>query len=237
MAFDRGERGHRLEQYPRRGESERDRRDRGYEERELYDQRENDDDMPYTRLTDRRHWRGHDYDQDPEEDLERGRDYSSYGRERAFLRPERRDRILRSGERADATREYAGARARDWRGAEAWRDDWSGPYAGRGPKGYRRSDERILEDVCERLTEHPSIDASDVEVSVNEGDVTLSGRVDSRAVKHLTEVMAETVSGVKEVHNQLRVAALEHREWSRPSPEERREGEAPEAVAPKTGRR
>jgi len=86
------------------------------------------------------------------------------------------------------------------RGRDAYRDDdrGSGPYVGRGPKGYRRSDERIHEDICERLTEHPSIDASD-------GDVTLTGRVESRTVKHLTENMVETVSGVKEVHNQLRV--------------------------------
>ena len=80
---------------------------------------------------------------------------------------------------------------------------------GRGPKNYRRSDDRILEDVCERLMEHPSIDASDIEVTVDSGDVTLTGTVESRAVKHLTEVMTETVNGVKDVHNQLRVARRE----------------------------
>lgn len=41
-----------------------------------------------------------------------------------------------------------------------------GPHAGRGPKGYQRSDERIREDVCDRLTEHPAIDASEIEVEV-----------------------------------------------------------------------
>jgi osmotically-inducible protein OsmY len=104
-------------------------------------------------------------------------------------------------------------------------------------KGYRRSDEKIHEDVCQRLTEHPGIDASDIEVAVSDGDVTLTGRVESRAVKHLTEVMVETVSGVKEVHNQLRVAPLEGGEWSRPPSEERRETRAQETVAPKTRRR
>lgn len=33
----------------------------------------------------------------------------------------------------------------------------SGGFAGRGPKGYQRSDDRIREDVCERLAEDPVI--------------------------------------------------------------------------------
>ncbi len=41
-----------------------------------------------------------------------------------------------------------------------------GPHAGRGPKGYRRSDDRIREDVNERLTEHPQIDATEIEVTL-----------------------------------------------------------------------
>jgi len=45
-------------------------------------------------------------------------------------------------------------------------DAQRGPHAGRGPKGYQRSDERIREDVCDRLTEHPAIDASEIEVEV-----------------------------------------------------------------------
>lgn len=94
-------------------------------------------------------------------------------------------------------RPYSGGRA-----AEGYA---SGPHAGRGPKGYQRADERNQEDVCERLTKHPAIDASEIEVSVRQGEVTLSGSVESRAIKHLAETMAETVSGVKDIHNQLRV--------------------------------
>ena len=33
-------------------------------------------------------------------------------------------------------------------------------YRGRGPKGYRRSDARIREDVCDRLTEAPDVDVA-----------------------------------------------------------------------------
>jgi len=78
-------------------------------------------------------------------------------------------------------------------------------YAGRGPRGYRRSDERIREDVCEALTRHPEIDASDVDVSVQEGEVTLSGAIDHRQAKRLAEDVAEQCSGVRDVHNHLRV--------------------------------
>jgi hypothetical protein len=82
-----------------------------------------------------------------------------------------------------------------------------GMYAGRGPRGYRRSDERILEDVNERLTDDGYVDASDIEVSVDDGVVTLTGRVASRAEKRRAEDVAESVSGVTDVSNQLRVGS------------------------------
>jgi hypothetical protein len=80
-----------------------------------------------------------------------------------------------------------------------------GPFVGLGPRGYRRSDERIYEDVCERLTRHGDIDASDTEVVVSEGEVTLSGTVATRAQKRLAEDIADAVIGVVEVHNRLRL--------------------------------
>ncbi len=81
-------------------------------------------------------------------------------------------------------------------------------YAGRGPKNYQRSDERIREDVCMRLADHPEIDASEIEVTVDNGEVTLSGSVDQRSTKRLAEDVADSVSGVRDVHNQLRVTPL-----------------------------
>ncbi len=80
----------------------------------------------------------------------------------------------------------------------------SGPHRGRGPKGYTRSDERIHEDVCERLTEDRFIDASNVEVSVKEGEVTLSGTVASRGLKRRAEDLAELASGVRHVQKSAR---------------------------------
>lgn len=75
----------------------------------------------------------------------------------------------------------------------------------RGPKGYKRSDERIREDVNDRLSEQASFDPSEIEVSVSNGEVTLTGSVDSRRNKFMAEEIADDVGGVTEVHNQIRV--------------------------------
>lgn len=80
-----------------------------------------------------------------------------------------------------------------------------GRYTGLGPRGWRRSDERIREDVNERLTDHPDIDATDIEVRVEAGEVTLAGALESRVIKRLAEDVAESVSGVRDVRNELRV--------------------------------
>jgi len=78
-------------------------------------------------------------------------------------------------------------------------------HRGRGPRGYTRSDERIREDVSDRLADNPILDASDIEVTVSGGEVTLSGSVDSRYSKRLAEDLADEVSGVTHVQNNLRV--------------------------------
>ena len=82
---------------------------------------------------------------------------------------------------------------------------WSGGYAGRGPKGYQRSDERIREEVSDRLMADDTIDASEIEVMVKDGEVTLKGSVDHRWAKRRAEDMAEQVMGVRDVMNQIRV--------------------------------
>jgi osmotically-inducible protein OsmY len=95
-----------------------------------------------------------------------------------------------------------------WFGTRWDRGEWEreGPFVGRGPKGYQRSDTRIREDVCDRLTDAPDIDASDVEVTVNNGDVTLSGVVRNREEKRRSEDLVENIAGVRDVHNHLRVS-------------------------------
>lgn len=80
-------------------------------------------------------------------------------------------------------------------------------FAGRGPKGWQRNDARIEDDVCEALTRAPHIDATDIEVKVAGGEVTLSGDVDSRNTKRAAEDLVERCHGVRDVHNSLRVRA------------------------------
>ena len=77
-------------------------------------------------------------------------------------------------------------------------------HRGRGPKNYVRADERISDDVHDRLTEDVWLDASDIEVAVADGEVTLSGHVEDRRSKRRAEDLADDVAGVKHVQNNLR---------------------------------
>ena len=123
---------------------------------------------------------------------------------------------------------YGGAYGGDWDQERGWWDrtrdemrSWMGDDAaerrrrmdemrqrshyGRGPRGFTRSDERIREDVCERLTYDWSVDASDVEVNVSKGEVTLTGSVESRYSRRRAEDVVDEVPGVRHVQNNLRV--------------------------------
>jgi hypothetical protein len=100
----------------------------------------------------------------------------------------------------------AAASARHVRELQARRDQYSGvSHFGKGPKGYRRSDERIREDVSELLYRHHEIDASNIEVAVSNGVVTLSGTAEDRRSKRLAEDIAHEVSGTVDVQNQIRI--------------------------------
>lgn len=91
---------------------------------------------------------------------------------------------------------------RGWRSA-----DWShlGPYTGRGPRNYVRSDERLSEEICERMTRDGQLDASDINVEVKAGEVTLTGSVPDRRAKRRAEDISDSVYGVQDVHNQLQL--------------------------------
>lgn len=78
-------------------------------------------------------------------------------------------------------------------------------FAGRGPKGYRRSDERIREDVCEALLHSSLVDASDIEVEVENRVVKLKGTIATRWMKRMMEDLIDRVSGVEDVLNETRV--------------------------------
>lgn len=80
-------------------------------------------------------------------------------------------------------------------------------HRGRGPKAYVRSDERIREDVNDRLTDDSWIDASNIDVTVSEGEVTLTGTVDNRTSKRRAEDVVDGITGVKHVQNNLRYSS------------------------------
>lgn len=94
---------------------------------------------------------------------------------------------------------YAGAAPR-----RSFRTDY-GPYRGKGPKGYKRSDDRIRDDVCEALMLDPWLDASRLDVTVQEGVVTLDGVVGERYMKYLAEDCAAHATGVRDVDNRIRL--------------------------------
>ena len=54
------------------------------------------------------------------------------------------------------------------------------------------------------------MDATDIEVGVSGREVTLDGTVDSRMAKRRAEDIADSVSGVLHVQNNLRVRATGH---------------------------
>jgi osmotically-inducible protein OsmY len=197
--------------YPRAGEhgSERDRW-RGYEEP--------DDGESYRRAGPNRGYVGGEPNQG----------YVGFGPDQGFWRSSDLGEQRYEGGDRDRDWRSGGAGARDYegRGERSWWDrasdevaSWTGDedarrrremdelrsHRGRGPRGYARSDARIQEDVNDRLTDDPMIDASDVEVAVAGCEVTLTGTVDSRAAKRRAEDIAEHVSGVRHVQNNLRV--------------------------------
>ena len=76
---------------------------------------------------------------------------------------------------------------------------------GRGPKGYKRSDDRIREDLCEHLMDISEIDSSEVTITVRDGCVTLDGSVPVRSMRYEIENIAAETLGVTDVENNLSV--------------------------------
>lgn len=117
-----------------------------------------------------------------------------------------------------AGRMDAGASAGPMGEREVFLVEDRGPYWGKGPKGYKRSDERTREDVCDAIAFQGHIDASEVEVKVENGLVTLRGTVALREHKRALERLVERCRGVQEVHNELHLARAPATSSTRPTP-------------------
>jgi osmotically-inducible protein OsmY len=142
----------------------------------------------------------------------RDRDRGLFGYEgEGYMRGGRDD--LRSGfsggyGRAGGYRDLESGADRGWnigQGSDYGPGTSGQSFRGRGPKNYQRSDDRIREDVCERLTMDHDVDATEIEVQVQDGVVTLNGTVHERHAKRIAEDICESVRGVKDVQNHLRV--------------------------------
>jgi len=83
------------------------------------------------------------------------------------------------------------------------RDEWR-PYAPTPVSRCRRSDEAILDDLTGQLADHPRLDATGIDVSVQEGCVTLRGIVPSQGQKRIAEAIAAATPGVRDLVDRLR---------------------------------
>lgn len=121
--------------------------------------------------------------------------------------------FAREGRWRDRDRAYRDGGARETGFGEPndvynyWAVMWwqPGEFTGRGPRGYKRSDERITEDISDRLEQSGAIDATDIDVLVKDGKVTLEGKVDGKDQKRMAEDLAEACPGVRDVDNKLKV--------------------------------
>jgi hypothetical protein len=93
----------------------------------------------------------------------------------------------------------------EWGGAAEWRPAPQDRRYPPGPKGYQRSDERLREDISERLMEARHIDSSDVTVEVSGAKVVLDGTVPERRMKHAIEDLVDACPGVQDIDNRIRV--------------------------------
>ena len=135
------------------------------------------------------------------------------GRDIERSRDEDQDRHYRgSYSRSTTPFEYPGGSGYVY--SESW--TLHGPYSGRGPKGYKRSDQQITEEACQRLERDGEIDASEIEVTAEEGVIRLRGTVQDRATKRRAEQCVESIYGARDVMNELRVS--QPRESTQASP-------------------
>lgn len=94
-------------------------------------------------------------------------------------------------------------------------ENWKilGPHTGKGPCGYHHSDERILKEICDRLMQrliqHGKLDARQIQVRVENGQVTLEGRVQSQHARYIVQETAASVPGVIDIHNHLHISSVE----------------------------
>lgn len=78
-------------------------------------------------------------------------------------------------------------------------------HIGKGPKGWKRSDDKVKEDACDALYMSSEVDATNIEVKVIDNCIYLQGTVEDRYTKRLAEQCVESVQGADDIRNELRI--------------------------------
>lgn len=135
------------------------------------------------------------------------------GRDREYGYREGDHEVRRRPDRQDTDEATGGNTHHD----SQWRDDsnhyrsghrnadQNEGFRGRGPRNYDRSDERLCDDICERLTDDDRVDASHIEVNVEDGVATLTGEVETRKQRLCAEQVTDSIRGIKNIKNEITV--------------------------------
>jgi osmotically-inducible protein OsmY len=70
---------------------------------------------------------------------------------------------------------------------------------------YILPDERARQQACGQLAREPGLDAGEIEVRVLSGELTLTGRVPTEALKLRAQALCTNIAGVTNVRNELAV--------------------------------
>jgi osmotically-inducible protein OsmY len=74
-----------------------------------------------------------------------------------------------------------------------------------------RTDHEISSDVQTALASDPAVNGLDISTHVDDGDVKLTGKVNSWAQRDLAATVTESVPGVRDVKNDIAVSSVRHR--------------------------
>jgi osmotically-inducible protein OsmY len=165
---------------------------------------------------------------------EQGRQYGAgYGQDAGYqqsgLRHEQGG-SRQSGYGRESSHPYGGQGGSGYQGqGRSGQERDFGSRRGLGPRSYTRTDDRIREDVNERLMDDDHVDASGITVQVKDGTVTLTGTVDERWEKHRAEDIADACSGVRDVQNDIRLASGASSSSASSSSSSRTEGRSSES--------
>ncbi len=100
-----------------------------------------------------------------------------------------------------------GQRPQDVSGTGQYTDRHMNPhvYTGSSQTDQETSDTRIKQIINIHLLNHEHINVRDIDVSVNDGEVTLTGTAEDEHIKRIVEETVASIPGVAKIYNQIEV--------------------------------